>query len=126
MSDFFLAQMGDFFTEDVCFDASTEGIGGPSGDVPYYLQRSARAGIAAGERGTAEGPEPSSHGSSDPMREAGAPSTGKSLACVTKCCARPTGGSHGRTTDAPAQRGEGAKHRPRCFSQPLVARPEAV
>src|SRR5215217_4880090 len=25
------------------------------------------------------------------MIEAGAPSTGKSLACVTKCCARPTG-----------------------------------
>jgi hypothetical protein len=28
---------------------------------------------------------------SDPMREAGAPSTGESLACVTKRCARPTG-----------------------------------
>ena len=38
MSDFFLAQLGDFFTEDVCFDASTEGIGGPSGDVPIIYK----------------------------------------------------------------------------------------
>jgi hypothetical protein len=47
------------------------------------------------------------------MIEASAPSTGKSLACVTKWCARPTGGSHGRTTDAPAQGRGGAKRRPR-------------
>ena len=37
------------------------------------------------------------------MREAGAPSTGKSLACVTKCFARPTGGNHGRTAGNFAQ-----------------------
>src|ERR687890_111283 len=46
------------------------------------------------------------------MIEAGAPSTGKSLACVTKCRARPTGGSHGRTTEAPAQGRGGAMLRP--------------
>src|SRR5215213_6742855 len=65
-------------------------------------------------------------GSSDPMIEAGAPSTGKSLACVTKCCARPTGGSHGRTTEGPAQRGEGAKHWPRRKRLRKAARPGAV
>jgi hypothetical protein len=32
---------------------------------------------------------------------------------VSVSCARPTGGSHGRTTDAPAQRFKGAKRRPR-------------
>jgi hypothetical protein len=37
------------------------------------------------------------------MREAGAPSTGKLLACVTTCCARPTGGNHGRTAGNFAQ-----------------------
>jgi hypothetical protein len=37
------------------------------------------------------------------MIEASAPSTGKSLACVTKWCVRPTGGSHGRATRGPAQ-----------------------
>jgi hypothetical protein len=30
MSDLFLAQMGDFFMESVCFDISTEGNGGAS------------------------------------------------------------------------------------------------
>jgi hypothetical protein len=42
------------------------------------------------------------------MREAGAPSTG---CCRYRLawCARPTGGSHGLTTDAPAQRIKGAK-----------------
>src|SRR5215203_3296254 len=47
------------------------------------------------------------------MIEASAPSTGKSLACVTKCCARPTGDSHG-ITRGPTQRRGGAKRRPRC------------
>src|SRR5215211_2079794 len=37
------------------------------------------------------------------MREAGAPSTGRLYAYVARC-ARPTGGGHGLTTDAPAQR----------------------
>src|SRR5215212_10671961 len=108
-------------------------IVGASLAVHFFSPRPATGGRAEeglGHRGGAKrrigAPYGGGCGSSDPMREAGAPSTGKSLACVTKCCARPTGGSHGRTTDAPAQRGEGAKHRPRCFSQPLVARPEAV
>ena len=30
MSDLFLAQMGDFFMEGVCFDTGTEGNGGAS------------------------------------------------------------------------------------------------
>jgi hypothetical protein len=45
-----------------------------------------------------------------PMREAGAPSTEE---VVAVSCARPTGGSHGSTTDDPAQRFKGAKRRPR-------------
>jgi hypothetical protein len=42
------------------------------------------------------------------MIDAGAPSTWELLACVTKRCARPTGGAHGLTTRGPAQCGEGA------------------
>jgi hypothetical protein len=41
MSDLFLAQMGDFFMEGVCFDTSTEGNGGPSGGVPHCAKVSA-------------------------------------------------------------------------------------
>src|SRR5215216_461833 len=44
------------------------------------------------------------------MREAGAPSTEGLLACCPRC-ARPTGGSHVRTTGDFAQRFEGAKRR---------------
>ena len=40
------------------------------------------------------------------MIEADAPSTEE---VVSVSCARPTGGSHGLTTDAPAQRIKGAK-----------------
>jgi hypothetical protein len=57
-----------------------------------------------------EGSEPSRPESSDPMREAGAPSTGE---CTHAEAAHPTGGSHGRTTKSPAQRFRGAKLRPR-------------
>jgi hypothetical protein len=42
------------------------------------------------------------------MIEAGAPSTG---GVAVRRCARHTGGSHGRTTDARAQRRGGAKRR---------------
>jgi hypothetical protein len=35
-------------------DGAWRGIGGPSGGVPHYLQRSARAGIAASGRGKAK------------------------------------------------------------------------
>jgi len=46
------------------------------------------------------------------MREAGLPSTsGKWKSCITECCARPTGGSHGLTTDAPEQHFDGANLR---------------
>src|SRR5215204_2610610 len=37
--------------------------------------------------------------------------------CCTKCCARPTEGSHGRTTGARAQRRGGAERRPRCLAK---------
>ena len=43
------------------------------------------------------------------MREAGAPITRKLLLRFGQECAHPTGGSHGLTTDAPAQRFKGAK-----------------
>src|SRR5215204_5565929 len=51
----------------------------------------AEGGLRASGRGKAKGRSKVDCGNSDPMIEAGAPSTGKSLACVTKCCARPTG-----------------------------------
>jgi hypothetical protein len=44
------------------------------------------------------------------MKEAGAPSTGEG--CFPSC-ARPTGGTHVRTTEDPAQRRGGAERRPR-------------
>src|SRR5215217_6986018 len=56
-----------------------------------------------------KGPEPVSHGSSDPMIEAGATSTRSLATHRGGCCARPTGGCHGRTTDARAQRFKDAK-----------------
>jgi hypothetical protein len=45
------------------------------------------------------------------VREAGAPITRKLLLRFGQECAHPTGGSHGRTTKAPAQRFNGAKLR---------------
>src|SRR5215217_3160304 len=51
----------------------------------------AEGGLRASGRGKAKGRSKVDCGNSDPMREAGEPSTWKSLACVTKCCARPTG-----------------------------------
>src|SRR5687767_5634089 len=47
------------------------------------------------------------------MIEAGGPSTSEFQECYPKSCARPTGSRHGRTTRGPAQRGEGARRRPR-------------
>jgi hypothetical protein len=44
------------------------------------------------------------------MIEAGAPST-EELSLNFRGCARPTGGSHGRTDEGPTQRFEGAKRR---------------
>src|SRR5215217_5185952 len=48
-------------------------------------------------------------GSSDPMREAGVSSTRSKLQGCCLECARPTGGSHTRTTRGPAQRRGGRK-----------------
>jgi hypothetical protein len=45
------------------------------------------------------------------MREAGAPNTRKLLLRLVSWCARPTGDGHDRTTDAPAQRFNGANLR---------------
>jgi len=47
------------------------------------------------------------------MREAGAPSTRDVAGMRLAWCARPTGGSHGRTVRGPAQRRGGAERRPR-------------
>jgi hypothetical protein len=44
------------------------------------------------------------------MIDAGAPSTGRVVTVLSEVCT-PTGGSHGRTTDAPAQGIKGAKLR---------------
>jgi hypothetical protein len=43
------------------------------------------------------------------MIEAGGPSTSEFQECYPKSCARPTGGSHGLTTEVPrnAERGKG-------------------
>src|SRR5215216_3406836 len=53
--------------------------------------------------GQSEGPEPVSHGSSDPMSEPVSRARGDTLDARYIECARPTGGSHGRTTRSPAQ-----------------------
>jgi hypothetical protein len=45
------------------------------------------------------------------MREAGAANSRKLLLRLGKSCAHPTGDGHDRTTDAPAQRFNGAKLR---------------
>jgi hypothetical protein len=84
---------------------SLEGNGGPSGGVPHYLQSSAQASLCSIGSGQSEGSKLSPcRGSSDPLIEAGAPNTGELQASMARVCARPTGGSHGRTTDDPAQR----------------------
>src|SRR5215218_9660069 len=54
------------------------------------------------------------------MIEADAPST-EEVVCRLAERARPTGGSHGRTTRGPAQRVEGAKRRPRQGGVPKSA-----
>jgi small subunit ribosomal protein S6 len=59
------------------------------------------------------------------MIEAGAPSTGRSQALFPEC-ARPTGGSHGRTARGPAQRGEGARRRPRQGGVPKSAANDSI
>jgi hypothetical protein len=73
--------------------------------------------------------EPSRLESSDPMREAGATSTLRNvirLSIVQGCCARPTGGSHGRTTDACTQRFKDAERRPRYQGNGDSTRPASV
>jgi hypothetical protein len=61
--------------------------------------------------GQSEGSEPSHEAAPTLMREAGAPNTRKCEVCCGKRCARPTGGRHGRTTNAPAQRLNGSNLR---------------
>ena len=45
MRDLFLAQMGDFFREGVCFDTSTEGNGGPLGAAPIVRRSEEEATV---------------------------------------------------------------------------------
>src|SRR5215217_7586808 len=66
--------------------------------------------------GHSEGPEPVSHGSSDPMSEPVSRARGGLLDARYIECARPTGGSHGRIIRGPAQRRGDAKRRPRSTS----------
>src|SRR5215216_5799282 len=61
--------------------------------------------------GHSEGPEPVSHGSSDPMSEPVSRARGDTLDARYIECARPTGGSHGLTIDDATQRFKGAKRR---------------
>jgi hypothetical protein len=68
-------------------------------------KRPHRRGLRASGRGRAKGRRLELR----PMIEADAPSTEE---VVSVSCARPTGGSHGRTTRGPAQRFSGAKRRP--------------
>ena len=56
------------------------------------------------------------------MIEVGAPSMGEN-ACQ---CARPNGGSHGRTLDVPAQRLKGAKAKAALKERSKKARPGAL
>src|SRR5215211_8210380 len=59
------------------------------------------------------------------MIEADAPST-EEVVCRLAERARPTGGSHGRTTRGPAQRVEGAKRRPRQGGVPKSAAKDSI
>src|SRR5215218_2858549 len=59
------------------------------------------------------------------MIEAGAPSTGRSQALFPEC-ARPTGGSNGRTIGDLTQRGEGARRRPRQGGIPKSAAKDSI
>jgi hypothetical protein len=84
----------------------TAGVGtlissGITGVVSAYTRR---PGEGLGHRGRVE--RRAGGWSSDPMREADAPSTGELQVCFPRC-ARPTGDSHTRTTRGPAQRVKG-------------------
>jgi|SRR5215204_2805184 len=94
MGDFFLLQMDDFFTEGLCFDNRKEGEGGSALWRSPILRRSAQASLAAWEWGKAKGRSPleGNCGRSDPIIEAGAPSTCRELnPCCPKRSARPPG-----------------------------------
>jgi hypothetical protein len=83
--------MDDLFTEGVCFDTSTEGERGTlvwRPPIIYKAQRglALRHGNGAKRRAGAKQTE-----SSNPMREAGAPSTEEVAGVPAACCARPTG-----------------------------------
>jgi hypothetical protein len=77
----------------------------------------------ASGRGKAKGRSPVRE-SSDPMREAGEPSTGNVIVCCVALCP-PHRGSHGLTTDIPAQRTTGqSQGRAKCDGDE-PARPRA-
>jgi hypothetical protein len=76
MSDFYLSQMDDSFTEGLCFDNPKEGKGERRFGAPPFREVPRRGSLAASGRGRAKGRSPDPE-SSDPMREAGAPNTRK-------------------------------------------------
>jgi hypothetical protein len=86
-----------------------------------YIRNTLRHGT-----GQSEGPEPVSHGSSDPMSEPVSRARGDTLDARYIECARPTGGSHGLTIDDATQRFKGAKRRPRHGVEAQKARPREV
>src|SRR5215216_3533632 len=100
MSDLLLAQMDDFFIESMCFDTSTEGNGDSRVASPIIYEgrpslhslRSSFAPRTCGMGlgwGKAKGRSPVNgrRGSSDPMIEAGAPSTGVLQVLIGMVCA---------------------------------------
>src|SRR5215213_527797 len=110
MGDFFVRQMDDFFTEGLCFDTSWGGEGGAWGwRFPILC----------------EGPEPPEVEGTGRMREAGAPRKGEvaDVLSMVPWSARPTAGSHGRTTRGPVQRFAPSKRRPREMRGEKVERP---
>src|SRR5215212_8200972 len=112
----------NIFYKDSQHSPTPIGRGAPDEGYPY--RRALLACVRAPKAGTEEGLGHRDGGEHDKgrsshaifplrgsglMREAGGPRTGE--VAVSSKCARPTGGSHGRTTYDPAQRLETAQER---------------
>jgi hypothetical protein len=97
--------MDDLFTEGVCFDTSTEGERGTLGWRPPLSTKVGAGGPCSIGLGQSEGPEESRLRKLRPYERSRCTEHGVSgNSALGKECARPTGGRHGRITDAPAQR----------------------
>jgi hypothetical protein len=92
MGDFFVLQMDDTFTESVCLDTSKEGKGELRPHAPPYSAK----GKAKGRS-----PVPWEVWELRPYERSRCDEHG--VTCSFTGSARPIGGSHARTTDAPAQ-----------------------